>query len=145
LASPLCEESTAASGSCSGDLSIPSSEGSVPGHPGNPSESQSWETEIPHRYSPERRPVLGYLLALAAAVIWGTLGIFTSLIYRYRIDPVVLVTARGVIACSPLLVILTLLCNLRHSLYKHKIRVSTFNKRGLVSCKSATIDLHSPT
>ncbi|HHX26886.1 MAG TPA: EamA family transporter, partial [Firmicutes bacterium] len=41
-------------------------------------------------------------------MIWGTLGIFASLIYRYEIDPVVLVTARGVIAFSVLLVILSL-------------------------------------
>ncbi len=47
-------------------------------------------------------------MALAAAVIWGTLGIFAMLIYRYNIDPIVLVTARGVIASSVLLFVLSL-------------------------------------
>lgn len=58
-------------------------------------------------HDPQRRPLLGYTLALMAATIWGTLGIFAVLIYRYEIDPVVLVTTRGVIASSALLIILS--------------------------------------
>ncbi len=43
-------------------------------------------------------PTLGYVLALAAAVIWGSLGIFVKLIYAYGIDPVILVTLRASMA-----------------------------------------------
>ncbi len=108
MAEPLSGVSAVTPGSCPGDCATSPSECLKPRNTGNPGASESSETEISHRHTPERRPILGYLLALAAAVIWGTLGIFASLIYRYEIDPVVLVTARGVIAFSVLLVILSL-------------------------------------
>lgn len=49
-------------------------------------------------------PTLGYILALAAAVIWGSLGIFAKLMYAYGINPVVLVTLRASLAFLVLLV-----------------------------------------
>ncbi|MCR4426648.1 MAG: DMT family transporter [Firmicutes bacterium] len=63
----------------------------------------SYGTET-HR--PRRRTALGYALAFSAAVLWGTLGIFAVLIYRYSLDPVVLVTLRAGIAALALLIIL---------------------------------------
>ena len=51
-------------------------------------------------------PTLGYAMAFAAAVIWGTLGVFAKFIYRYDVDPVVLVTLRGSIAFVTLLALL---------------------------------------
>ena len=53
-------------------------------------------------------PTLGYILALAAAVIWGSLGIFAKLIYSYGVNPIVLVTLRASMAFLTLLVCLLL-------------------------------------
>jgi DME family drug/metabolite transporter len=108
LAEPLLGKFPATPGSCPGDRATSPSECLKPRNTGNPGKPESSETEISYRHTPERRPILGYLLALAAAVIWGTLGIFAILIYRYNIDPIVLVTARGVIASSVLLSVLSL-------------------------------------
>lgn len=49
---------------------------------------------------------VGYAMAFAAAVIWGTLGVFAKFIYRYDVDPVVLVSLRGSVAFLTLLAIL---------------------------------------
>jgi len=51
-------------------------------------------------------PKYGNLMALTAAVVWGTLGVFAKAIYRYNIDPLVLVTMRAGIAFAALLVIM---------------------------------------
>lgn len=51
-----------------------------------------------------QNPRLGYVLALAAAVIWGTLGIFAKLIYAYGIDPIVVVSLRSSLAFIALLI-----------------------------------------
>lgn len=51
-------------------------------------------------------PRYGNLMALTAAVVWGTLGVFAKAIYRYNIDPLVLVTMRAGIAFVALLVIM---------------------------------------
>lgn len=53
-------------------------------------------------------PALGYMLALAAAVIWGSLGIFAKLIYAYGINPVVLVSLRSSLAFIALLISLVI-------------------------------------
>jgi drug/metabolite transporter (DMT)-like permease len=45
-------------------------------------------------------------MAFAAAVIWGTLGIFAKFIYVYDLEPVVLVSLRGSIAFVTLFIIL---------------------------------------
>ncbi len=108
MAGSLSGESAVNPSSCPGDHVASPSECLEPQNTGNPGESKSCETESSYRHTPERRPILGYLLALAAAVIWGTLGIFAVLIYRYNIDPIVLVTARGIIASSVLLAVLSL-------------------------------------
>lgn len=51
-------------------------------------------------------PSRGYAMALGAAVVWGSLGIFAKFIYKYDIDPVVLVSLRASIAFLTLLAIL---------------------------------------
>jgi len=51
-------------------------------------------------------PKYGNLMALTAAVVWGTLGVFAKAIYRYNIDPLVLVTMRAGIAFVVLLAIM---------------------------------------
>ena len=48
----------------------------------------------------------GILMALTAAVVWGTLGVFAKAIYKYDLDPLVLVTMRAGIAFAALLVIM---------------------------------------
>ncbi|MGE5593454.1 MAG: DMT family transporter [Betaproteobacteria bacterium] len=47
----------------------------------------------------------GYGMAFAAAVIWGTLGIFAKFTYMYDVDPVVLVSLRSSIAFLSLLAV----------------------------------------
>ncbi|MEJ2709870.1 MAG: EamA family transporter [Anaerolineales bacterium] len=44
----------------------------------------------------------GYLLALAAAFLWATLGLFGKFLYRYPVDPLVVVALRAMIAASTL-------------------------------------------
>ncbi len=51
-------------------------------------------------------PKYGSLMALTAAVVWGTLGVFAKAIYRYDVDPLVLVTMRAGIAFVTLFVIM---------------------------------------
>ncbi len=51
-------------------------------------------------------PKYGSLMAFAAAVVWGTLGVFAKALYRYGIDPLVLVTMRSGIAFLTLCVIM---------------------------------------
>ncbi|HZD55645.1 MAG TPA: EamA family transporter [Anaerolineales bacterium] len=48
----------------------------------------------------------GYLLALLAATLWATLGLFGKSLYRYDVDPVLLITLRASIASLTLGVIL---------------------------------------
>ena len=62
--------------------------------------------EAPVKAIPGRKPnpALGYGLAFAAAVIWGSLGIFAKLIYAYGVDPVVLVSLRSSLAFVALLI-----------------------------------------
>jgi len=48
----------------------------------------------------------GYLLALAAAFLWATLGLFGKFLYRYPVDPLVVVALRALIASSTLGLIL---------------------------------------
>ncbi|MBP7164699.1 MAG: EamA family transporter [Firmicutes bacterium] len=50
-------------------------------------------------------PRYGNLMALTAATVWGTLGVFAKVIYRHNIDPLVLVTMRAGIAFSVLFAI----------------------------------------
>ncbi len=50
----------------------------------------------------------GYAMAIAAGVIWGSLGIFAKFIYRYDVDPVVVVSLRASIAFLTLFAILLL-------------------------------------
>ncbi len=42
-----------------------------------------------------RRPALGVALVLAAAVLWGTLGLFGKALYRYGLSPIELASARA--------------------------------------------------
>ena len=51
----------------------------------------------------------GYGLALLAAALWATLGLFGKYLYRYQVDPITVVTCRAVIACLTLVCILALL------------------------------------
>ena len=51
-------------------------------------------------------PRYGNLMALTAATVWGTLGVFAKVIYRYGIDPLVLVTVRAGMAFMVLLTIM---------------------------------------
>ena len=106
MSSPLSGECSPVSVSCDGDRTASSSESLLPEGSGDPVGSRFCRNAECAGHDPQRRPVLGYILALMAATIWGTLGIFAMLIYRYEIDPVVLVTARGVIASSVLLITL---------------------------------------
>lgn len=106
MCGPLSGEPTVASGSSHGDRTASSSGPLVNRSPGDLAQSEPHQSGSPPKHELQRRPVLGYILALTAAVTWGTLGIFAVLIYRYDIDPVVLVTARGVLASSVLLIIL---------------------------------------
>lgn len=49
---------------------------------------------------------MGYLLAVAAAVLWATLGILGKFLYRYGADPLTVVTIRAIIAFTTLAAIL---------------------------------------
>ena len=51
-------------------------------------------------------PKYGILMALTAAIVWGTLGVFANAIYKYNLDPLVLVTMRAGIAFVALLAIM---------------------------------------
>ena len=51
-------------------------------------------------------PKHGILMALTAAIVWGTLGVFAKGIYKYNLDPLVLVTMRAGIAFVALLAIM---------------------------------------
>ena len=51
-------------------------------------------------------PKYGNLMALSAAIVWGTLGVFANAIYKYNLDPLVLVTMRAGIAFAALLAIM---------------------------------------
>lgn len=73
---------------------------------------------------------LGYAMALGAAVIWGSLGIFAKFIYRYDIDPVVLVSMRASLAFLSLLAIL--LVGGRSKLHIQRSDVLFFAVLGLV-------------
>ncbi|MBX5328454.1 MAG: DMT family transporter [Candidatus Bathyarchaeota archaeon] len=57
----------------------------------------------------------GYLLIVAASVIWGTMGIFGKLAFAYGIDPITLTALRIVISSSTMLLALLLF---RRSLLK---------------------------
>ncbi|MEM3458576.1 MAG: DMT family transporter [Candidatus Bathyarchaeia archaeon] len=57
----------------------------------------------------------GYLLIVAASVIWGTMGIFGKLAFAYGIDPVTLTALRIIISSSTMLFALLLF---RRSLLK---------------------------
>ena len=52
---------------------------------------------------------MGYLLALAAAVLWSTLGLLGKYLYRYGADPLTVVTIRATIAFVTLASVLALL------------------------------------
>ncbi|MEW6227636.1 MAG: DMT family transporter [Bacillota bacterium] len=75
-------------------------------------------------------PTLGYAMALGAAVIWGSLGIFAKFIYKYDIDPVVLVSLRASIAFLTLLA--ALLVGDRGKLRLHRSDVLFFAVLGFV-------------
>lgn len=53
--------------------------------------------------------ISGYLLAVSAAILWGTLGIFAKILYSYKIDPVTIVFFRALFAFLICLFILALL------------------------------------
>ncbi len=44
----------------------------------------------------------GYALALSAAALWATLGLFGKFLYRYPVDPITVVTLRAIIAALTL-------------------------------------------
>lgn len=48
----------------------------------------------------------GYLLAFSAAFLWSTIGLFGKFLYRYPVDPLVVVALRAMIASSTLGLIL---------------------------------------
>lgn len=50
----------------------------------------------------------GYLLIVAASIIWGTMGIFGKLAFAYGIDPVTLTTLRIIISSSTMLLAIML-------------------------------------
>jgi DME family drug/metabolite transporter len=54
-------------------------------------------------------PALGYVLAFAAAAIWGSLGIFATFIYEYGVSPQVLASLRSSLAFLALLISLLLI------------------------------------
>ncbi len=62
------------------------------------------ETPVAATPGTTSNPAIGYALALAAAVIWGSLGIFAKLIYAYGVNPVVLVSLRSSLAFLALLI-----------------------------------------
>lgn len=72
----------------------------------------------------------GYAMAFAAAVIWGTLGILAKFIYRYDVDPVVLVSLRGSIAFVTLVALLAV--RDRSKLHVDRRDLSFFAVFGLV-------------
>jgi len=51
---------------------------------------------------------MGYLLAVAAAVLWATLEILGKFLYRYGADPLTVVTIRAIIAFATLATVLAL-------------------------------------
>ncbi len=130
MSRPLSGESTVCSGSRHGDRIASSSGLLAPGNLSDPTESEPCRNSSPLKREPQCRPVVGYALALTAAVIWGTLGIFAVLIDRYDIDPVVLVTARGTIASLALLIILSF--TNRSALHMDRKDVPFFIAFGLV-------------
>jgi drug/metabolite transporter (DMT)-like permease len=44
----------------------------------------------------------GYMLAVTAAALWATLGLFGKILYRYPVDPITVVTLRAIIAALTL-------------------------------------------
>jgi len=70
-----------------------------------PSVSTPEEVE---RGNARRAAIIGSALALSAAVIWGSLGIFAVLLYDYAISPIVVGAARAVIAAIASLLILSI-------------------------------------
>jgi DME family drug/metabolite transporter len=51
---------------------------------------------------------MGYILAIAAAVLWSTLGLLGKYIYQYDADPLTVVTIRAVVAFATLALVLAL-------------------------------------
>lgn len=46
----------------------------------------------------------GYILIVAASIIWGTMGVFGTVAFGYGIDPVTLTTLRILISAGTMLI-----------------------------------------